>query len=141
MTSCSRTVVPSEHSAIVRPRPAGSRPLPLCQSETNRVLNGVWISPGGSRYLSDGEEFVCISVHHSRFAGWIGKTAIAQVRFDGEHWIGRQAIREMATGRLCRWVPLTLSIQEDLIVKSFPTAIPAHQLVHGYTEHYRRARM
>lgn len=41
-----------------------------------RGFEGIWISETGSRYLSDGREFVCIRAHHPDFRGWIGKTGV-----------------------------------------------------------------
>ena len=103
-----------------------------------QVFAGVWVSEAGSRYLSDGDEFVCIAVHHPDFAGWVGKRAIAGITRVGDRWSALQAIRMAQTGRLSEWVPVSLSIDSDLVTKFFSVNIPGQLLVHGHVECYRR---
>ena len=112
--------------------PIGLKTLPLA---------GVWISEMGARYLSDGREFLCISVLHSHFIGWVGKTAIRDIDRAGEQWSGIQAIRHAPTGRLSHWVPLRLTVEGDVLTKSFPPTVPGLLLVHGHIERYRRVRL
>lgn len=109
--------------------------------EGGQDFAGVWISERGSRYLCDGQEFVCISVHGPRFVGWIGKTAVKILQPTGTDWSGLQAIRSMRSGVLSHWVPVSLSIDVDIVTKKFPANVRSDLLVNGYIEYYRRIQL
>ena len=102
---------------------------------------GIWVSDRGSRYLCDGKSFVCISVHHAQFIGWVGKTAVKIIQPGGKSPAGLQAIRCMQSGKLSHWVPVLISIRGDIVTKCFLPNVPAEILINGYVEEYRRVQL
>lgn len=106
-----------------------------------RGFEGIWISETGSRYLSDGREFVCLRAHHPDFRGWIGKTAVAGITNVGGGWLAKQAIRNPVTGVLSRWVSVTITINADVVTKFFSDDVPVRLLVHGRVERYQRVQI
>ncbi len=102
---------------------------------------GVWISDRGSRYLCDGKSFVCISVHHAQFIGWVGKIAVKIMQPVDKDSTGLQAICFMQSGELSHWVPVSISIRGDIVTKCFLPNIPAGILINGCVEQYRRVQL
>ncbi len=103
-----------------------------------RPFAGVWLSEGGSTYLSNGREFVCLSVHDSQFSGWVGKIAISGIEASANGWVARQAIRHKKTGNLSHWVRISLAFEGDVVTKFFPADVPGSLLPYGHIEWYRR---
>jgi len=99
---------------------------------------GIWRSEGGSLYLYDGNRFICIAVHHTKFCGWVGRCAVKGVRTVGSVYRGLQAFRCGSTGALLTWAPITISLEHDVVTKFFPAHIPSHLLVYGHVERYFR---
>ncbi len=101
-------------------------------------LEGLWRSQRGSLYKSDGEQFVCVTVHSIAYIGWINKIAIKDIQKIGSSWIGLQAFRDPGSGTLNCWEEINLDITEHKIIKYFPRSIPANLLLYGHTEYYDR---
>lgn len=111
--------------------------------ETDDGLNtcpfeGLWRSVRGCIYVSNGEEFTCISVHSELYKGWIGKLTIKEINCVGGKWYGLQAFRNRHTGVLSEWISIELQISETKIIKYFPKNLPPSTLTNGYIEHYYR---
>ena len=101
---------------------------------------GLWKSERGSLYMANGDTFVCVSVYHSSFRGWIGKVTIRDIHYDNDQWIGWHAFRNPETGELGCWEKITLDINNDFLFKYFPPSIPLKSLVNGYVERYTRVK-
>jgi hypothetical protein len=77
-------------------------------------------------------------VHSLSFQGWMGQVAVKAIRRVDNGWVGLQAIRKILTGHLVDWQPIRLAIGERVVVKYFPSTVPAVQLVYGHVERYHR---
>ena len=100
--------------------------------------HSLWRSPGGSLYRCINGEFICVSVHSSRFLGWLNNVAIKNIRGVGNIWFADQAFRNMQTGQLSSWEQISLDIAENQIVKHFPVSLLNLTLIYGLTEVYTR---
>lgn len=122
-------VVASESRCSVNEASVISMPHPL---------TGVWLSEGGSMYLSNGLEFVCLSVHDREFSGWVGRIAISDIERTESGWVAQQAIRQKQSGHLSHWLRLSLTLEGDIVTKYFSADVPGHLLPYGHLERYRR---
>ena len=104
-------------------------------------FSGIWESERGSRYLCDGQSFVCISIHSVEYIGWIGKIAVKIQYQTGAAWSGIQAIRDKRSGELSHWIPVTLNIDGQRVSKQFPANVGSEILVNGHHETYRRVQI
>lgn len=105
-----------------------------------KKFEGLWRSEGGSIYVSNGEEFICVSVHSSHYIGWVGKCAIKNIHKFGQTWVGLQAFRNAETGILANWVNIELVISEKKVTKYFPKNLSESTLSYGHIEHYYRIK-
>ena len=111
------------------------------QSLVKKNLFGIWQSEGGSRYIFDGSRFNCIAVHHASFRGWVGRCAVKNVHTLGPVCTGLQAFRRASTGEMVAWVPITISVNNDIVTKFFPAEVPSQHLVYGHVERYVRVSL
>ncbi len=89
-------------------------------------------------YYCDGRSFTSISVHSSRFIGWIGKIAVRDIHRSDDSCYGWQAFRNTRTGELSSWQKLRLSIASDVVTKFFSGVPELTYLVYGLVETYHR---